>query len=270
MRSLAAVGLVLCAVASPGGLAAQSIWDDPAFALLRQGVDALNDKNYARAEELATQAIAALPNHPLAYYVRGQAAAAQGHWDGAAASFGKTAEIYPGSFAAQRDLASSLERLGRVKEATRAYDAALALRDQDELRARLAFMLADNGEEPRAMTELAKLTARDSKVPAVWSTLGRLSYETGDWAAAEAAYTRSVALKDDGRNWFNLGVVRVRLRNLPGALQAFERAAQHPDVKKQAETEAGRVREAMSPSSGTARQVRTPGQYSVPTGPGGR
>jgi tetratricopeptide (TPR) repeat protein len=230
-------------------------------------MDALNDKNYPRAEELAGQAIAALPNHPLAYYVRGQAAGARSRWDEAAASFAKAAELYPGSFAAQRDLAASLERLGRVKDAARAYEAALALRDQEELRARMALMLADNGEEPRAMSELEKLTARDSTIPVVWSTLARLSYETGDWAASEKAYAKAVALKDDGRNWFNLGVVRVRLNDLPGALQAFEHAAQTPDVRKQAETEAGRVREAMNPSTGTSRQVRTPGQYSVPTGP---
>ena len=265
------IGLVVCAIAGPGSAVAQSIWDDPAFNLLRQGMDALNDKNYARASELATQAIAQLPNHPLAYYVKGQAAAAQSRWDEAAASFAKVTEQYPGSFAAQRDLAASFEHLGKVKEATEAYERALALRDQEDLRVRMALMLAENGQEPTAMAELEKLTARDSKVPVVWATLGRLSFETGDLAGAEKYYAKSVALKDDGRNWFNLGVVRVRLKNLPGALQAFDRAAQHPDVKKQADTEAGRVREAMNPSSsGGARQVRTPGQYSVPTGPGTR
>ena len=114
------------------------------------------------------------------------------------------------------------------------------------------------------MDELEKLTARDSKNPAVWSTLGRLSFETGDSAAAEKYYAKSVALKDDGRNWFNLGVVRVRLKDLPGALQAFERAAQHPDVKKQADTEAGRVREAMNPST---QRRRPPGSDSLDSTP---
>jgi uncharacterized protein HemY len=264
---VAAVALAVSIAAAASAARAQSIWDDPAFTLLRQSMDALNDKDSARAGDLATQAIARLPNHPLAYYVKGQAAAQQARWDEAAAAFAKATEQYPGSFAAHRDLAASLEQLGKVKEATRAYEAALALRDQDALRARMALMLADNGEEPRAMAELEKLATRDSKVPAVWSTLGRLSYETGDWAAAEKSYARSVTLKDDGQNWFNLGVVRVRLKDLPGALQAFERAAQHPDVKKQAAVEAARVREAMTPSAGAARQVRSPGQYSVPTGP---
>jgi tetratricopeptide (TPR) repeat protein len=267
-RLVAAIGLALGAALGPGVASAQSIWDDPAFQLLRQATDALNDGNFPKAGELATQAIAQMPNHPLAWYVRGQAAAAQSKWGEAAAAFGKTAELYPGSFAAQRDLAASLEHVGKVKESAQAYRAALALRDQEELRVRMALMLAENGEEPTAMAELEKLAAKDSKIPAVWSTLGRLSYETGEWAAAEKSYAKALALKDDGRNWFNLGVVRVRLQDLPGALTAFERAGKHADVKKQADTEAGRVREAMSRESGAGRQLRTPGQYSVPTGPG--
>jgi tetratricopeptide (TPR) repeat protein len=253
-----------CALAATGPAAAQSIWDDPAFNLLRQATDALNDKNFQRAGELASQAIAQMPNHPLAYYVRGQAAAAQSKWDEAAASFGKTAELYPGSFAAQRDLAASLEHLGKPKESAQAYRAALALRDQEELRLRMALMLADNGEEPAAMTELETLAMRDSKIPATWSTLGRLQYASGEWAKAEKSYARAVALKDDGRNWFNLGVIRVRMKDLPGALTAFEHAAKDPTVKTQANVEASRVREAMSRESGAARQLRTPGQYSVP------
>jgi tetratricopeptide (TPR) repeat protein len=250
-------------VGAPAAVA-QSIWDDPAFQLLRQATDALNDKSFARAGELASQAIAQMPSHPLAYYVRGQAAAAQSRWDEAAASFAKTAELYPGSFAAQRDLAASLEHLGKPKEAAQAYRAALALRDQEELRLRMALMLADNGEEPSALTALETLATRDSKLPAVWSTLGRLQYESGEWAKAEKSYARSVAVNDDARNWFNLGVIRVRLKDLPGALAAFERAANDPAVKTQASAEAGRVREAMKGDSGSARQLRTPGQYSVP------
>jgi tetratricopeptide (TPR) repeat protein len=261
--------LAVAVSVAPGAAGPQSIWDDPAFQLLRQSMDALSAKEFARAGELSAQAIAQLPHHPLAYYVRGQAAAAQNRWDDAAAAFGKVVELYPQSFAGRRDLAASLEHLGKVKEATDAYEAALALRDQDDLRVRMALMLAENGEGPRARAELAKLAARGSTVPVVWSTLGRLAYEASDWAGAEKAYTRSAALKDDGRTWFNLGVVRLRLQDLQGALQAFEQAARDPNVKKQAETEAGRVREAMSRSTGPSRQVQTPGQTSVP-GPSGR
>lgn len=261
-----ALGLIACATTSVVG---QTIWDDPAFSLFRQAMDAMNAKDFGRAAELTAQAIATLPNHPLAYYVRGQAAAAQGRWEDAAAAFGKAAELYPGSFAAQRDLGASLEHLDKATDAAKAYEAALALRDEDELRARMAFMLFEHGEGPKARAQLERLTARDTKMPAVWSTLGRIDYEEGEWAAAEKAYARASSLMDDGRTWFNLGVVRVRLQDYPGALQAFERASKHPDVKQQAEAEVGRIREAMSRDTGPARQLRTPGQYSVPT-PGGR
>jgi tetratricopeptide (TPR) repeat protein len=266
---LALVALASLALAT-GPAAAQSIWDDPAFQLLRQATDALNASDFPKAGALATKAIAELPGHPLAYYVRGQAAAAQSRWDEAAQSFGKVVELYPGSFAAQRDLGASFERLGKTKEAAQAYTAALALRDQEDLRVRMALMLVDAGDEPAALAELEKLAAAGTRQVAVWTTLGRLQYENGEIATAEKSYAKAVELKDDGRNWFNLGVVRARLKDFPGALKAFERAAQHQDVKKQADTEAGRIREAMRGDSGTARQLRTPGQYSVPLGPGGR
>jgi tetratricopeptide (TPR) repeat protein len=260
----------LALAAGAGAAAAQSIWDDPAFSLLRQATDALNASDFAKAGELAGKAIAEMPGHPLAYYVRGQAAAAQSRWDEAAQSFGKVVELYPRSFAAQRDLAASLERQGKTKEAAQAYKAALAVRDQEDLRVRMALMLAEAGDEPAARAELEKLAAAGSTQVAVWTALGRLSYEKGEIATAEKSYARAVELKDDGRNWFNLGVVRARLKDFPGALKAFERAAQHPDVKKQADTEAGRIREAMRGDSGPTRQLRTPGQYSVPTGPSTR
>ena len=266
---LALVALASLALAA-GPAAAQSIWDDPAFQFLRQATDALNASDFPKAGELATKAIAEMPGHPLAYYVRGQAAAAQSRWDEAAQSFGKVVELYPGSFAAQRDSARRSSGWARRRRRPRRTRPRSALRDQEDLRVRMALMLVDAGDEPTALAELEKLAAAGSKQVAVWTTLGRLSYENGEIATAEKSYAKAVELKDDGRNWFNLGVVRARLKDFPGALKAFERAAQHQDVKKQADTEAGRIREAMRGDSGTARQLRTPGNYSVPTGPSGR
>lgn len=265
-RTFTAVALAFCAIASAGTAGAQSMWDDPAFLLYRQAIEAMDRKAFAEADELTAKAIAQYAAHPLAYYLRGQAAAAQSRWEEAAAAFGKAAALYPGSFAAQRDLGVSLERLDKFPAAVQAYTAALAIRESDDLRARMAFALVEAGEEPRALTELQTLAARDTTLPEVWSMLGRITYGNGDWPAAEKAYTRAAALRDDGRTWFNLGVVRARLNNMQGALQAFERAAQHTDVKKQADTEAARIREAMTRDGGTSRQIRTPGQYSVPAG----
>ena len=247
-----AVGLAFCAIATTGTAGAQGIWDDPAFALYRQAVEAMDRKDYAKASELSGQAIAQQPTHVLAYYLRGQAAMFRARWEEAAASFAKAVELYPGSFAAQRDLGAASEQLNRVDNAARAYEAALALRDQEDLRVRLAFMLLTAGQQPRALSHLQALADRDTKAPEVWSTLGRLAYEKSDLATAEKFFTRAATLRDEGRTWFNLGVVRTRLKNLPGALEAYERAAQHSDTREPAQKEGAKVREAMkAPSTGS-------------------
>ena len=70
-----AIGLAFCAIAGAGTtVAAQGIWDDPAFALYRQAVEAMDRKDYAKASALSAQAIAQQPTHVLAHYLRGQAA----------------------------------------------------------------------------------------------------------------------------------------------------------------------------------------------------
>jgi tetratricopeptide (TPR) repeat protein len=255
---VAAVSLGIGLLVGAPAAGAQGIWDDPAFALYRQAVDAMERKDFPRAGDLAAQAIAQYAGNVPAHYLRGQAAVAQSRWDEAAAAFAKTVELYPGSFAAQRDLALSCERLDRYDEAVRAYESALALRDQDDLRARLAFALFRAGQQPRAMSELKTLAQRDTPMPEVWTTLGRLAYETGDLATSEKAYARAATLKDDGSVWFNLGVVRVALKDFPGALQSFERAAKHEDVRKQAEAEASRLRETMRRERAPSSNVPNP------------
>ena len=248
-----AVGLAFCAIATTGTAGAQGIWDDPAFALYREAVEAMDRKDYAKAGELSGQAIAQQPTHVLAYYLRGQAAMLQSRWEDAATAFGKVVELYPGSFAAQRDLAAAHEQLGRVDDAVRAYEAALALHDQEDLRLRLTFMLLKAGQQPRALPHLQTLAEHDTRTPEVWSTLGRLAYEQNDLSSAERSFTRATTLRDDGRAWFNLGVVRARLNDLPGALQAYERAAHHSETREPAQKEAAKVREAMKgPSPGPA------------------
>ncbi len=60
------------------------MWDDPAFVLYRQGVDAMDAKDFAKAAALARDATAAYPEHVLAFYLLGQASLAQSQWEDAA------------------------------------------------------------------------------------------------------------------------------------------------------------------------------------------
>jgi tetratricopeptide (TPR) repeat protein len=233
-------------LAGAPAVGAQSLWDDPAFALYRQAVDALEAKDYARASALASDAIKAYPDHLLAYYLRGQADLAQSRWDDAAAAFGKVVLLYPASFAAQRDLATALQQAGRTEEAARAYEAALRIRsDSEDVQVRLAFLLIQTKQPDKARPLLQGLADRGTNASEVYTALARMAYEKDDFAGAEAAFAKAVTVRDDGRTWFNLGVVRVRRTDLKGALEAFERAAQHPETREQAAKEIEKVKAAL-------------------------
>jgi tetratricopeptide (TPR) repeat protein len=245
LRPRTAAAVVLWALAGAGGAEAQSLWDDPAFALYRQAVEALEAKDYARAGALAGESLEAYPGNLLAYYLRGQAALAEQRWAEAAEDFRKVTQLYPGSFAAQRDLGASLQQAGKTDEAVRAYEAALAVKpDSEDVQLRMAFLLLQAKHTERAVPLLRALADRGTKAHDVHTALARIAYEKDDFAASEAAFVKALALRDDGRTWFNLGVVRVRRGDLKGALDAFERAARHAETREQAAREIEKVKAA--------------------------
>jgi tetratricopeptide (TPR) repeat protein len=241
-RTLTAAA-VLLAVSVPTH--AQTLSDDPAFALYRQAVQAAEAKDYPRAGQLAKEAIAQYPDHLLAWYLLGQAAMGRAAWDEAADAFGNVVKRYPASFAAHRDRGLALEHLGRVDEARTEFEAALARRaDSQDVRARLAFMLYDKGQRDAALPHLQALADANSTAPEVWVLLARTYYERNDLPASEKAFARAVALRDDGKTWFNLGVVRLRLNDPGGAQTAFKRAAEHAEVREQATRELDKLKPA--------------------------
>lgn len=240
--------VLLAVVLTAGAAHAQSLMDDPAFALYRQAVQATEAKDYARASQLAKDAIAQYPDHLLAWYLLGQASMARSAWAEAADAFANVTRRYPASFAAHRDLGLALENLGRVDEARAAFEAAIARRpDDQDVRLRLAFMLYEKGRRDAALPLLEALATGGSKAPEVWLVLGRTYYERNDLAAAEKAFAKAAALANDGKTWFNLGVVRLRMLDSPGAQEAFRRAAEHPETREQAARELAKLREMTRP-----------------------
>jgi tetratricopeptide (TPR) repeat protein len=248
MRRLVAAALVVAALG--GGAHAQTLTDDPAFALYRQAAQAAERKDYTRATQLATEAIAQYPDHLLAWYLLGQAAMAREAWDDAAKAFANVVQRYPASFAAHRDLGLALEHLGRIDEAKTAFETALVRRSDDQdVRLRLAFMLYDKGQRAAALPHLEALASANTGAPEVWLLLARTYYERTDLPASEKAFTRAAALRDDGKTWFNLAVVRLRLGDQAGARDAFRRAAAHAEVREHAERELDKLRETPKPAT---------------------
>ena len=245
MRRIVALALLFAAVTIAHTAWAQSLTEDPAFVLYRQAAQAADAKDFERASKLAKEAIAEYPDHLLAWYLLGQAAMARSQWDEAVNAFSNVTKRYPKSFAAHRDLGLALSNMGRVQDAKAEFETALSLRpDNDDTRVRLAFMLYDKGQREVALPILEKLASGSSSTPEVYLLLARAYYERNDLPASEKSFTKAVALRDDGKTWFNLGVVRLRLSDFTGAQAAFKKAAEHPEVREQANRELDKLREA--------------------------
>ena len=128
----------------------------------------------------------------------------------------------------------------------RAYEAALKLKPDDEdIQLRLAFVFVNAKQADKAQPLLQALADKGTKAYDVYTTLARIAYEKDDLAGSEAAFVKALAVRDDGKTWFNLGVVRVRRNDLKGALDAFERAAKHAETKEQAAREIEKVKAAL-------------------------
>ena len=112
------------------------------------------------------------------------------------------------------------------------------------------MLLRAGRETPGAGHARASSPTATRRTPDVWIALARNSYDKGDYPATERSFVRATALRDDGPAWFNLGVVRLRLDNRAGALQAFEHAAAHAATREQATAEIERIKAAQvsSPS----------------------
>jgi tetratricopeptide (TPR) repeat protein len=94
--------------------AAESIWDDPAFARYREAAAALEAQDHARAIALARDAISAYPDHILAHSLWGQAALAERRWEEAARALSRVVELYPRA-AAARPRDGGRHRVGAVR-----------------------------------------------------------------------------------------------------------------------------------------------------------
>jgi tetratricopeptide (TPR) repeat protein len=108
-----AVDFAFTAIAGAGAAGRPSLWDDPAFLLYREGVEALDRGDPITALRHANEAIHRYPRFVLAHYLRGQAALAAGRRDDAIGAFAAVVDLYPESAAARAALARLLGRRSR-------------------------------------------------------------------------------------------------------------------------------------------------------------
>lgn len=159
-------------------------------------------RRLGRVEEARREIEAALaldPAAPPALSEAAQLAALAGHWPAARRHLRRLLERRTRDAEAWYNLGLAEERLTRFPEAIAAYERALALAPPrpDEIRTRLAVVLAADGRHEQATDLLTAVLAADPDNAEAHYGLGLLAASAGDAAGAQAAFRAAVGLRPD-------------------------------------------------------------------------
>jgi predicted O-linked N-acetylglucosamine transferase (SPINDLY family) len=226
---------------------------DQAHALFTQG-------DMEGAAQLCRDILAREPAHAQALLLLGAIAGAGGDMEGAATHFRAAAEAAPGNAAAHYNLGVCLVFLGRTDEAVDALsDATRQDTHHDAAFAQLGVLLLEKQRFAEALPVYERLAALRPTEADARSTLGFVHANLGQVEAAEEAYGRALALNpahgpthlnrsklalkrglfadaaayaraaldastDKLDAWVHLGAALVNLRDLKGAVAAFDKA----------------------------------------------
>lgn len=274
MTKLTSLSLALLLAACSGGKPAQSADDPPPFddepktagpgptapassAKVKQGMDAIQAGDFAKAKELLSAAEAEAPNDPQAAFYLGVALEGSGDAAGAREKYkkallldGKLTEAAVNLSALLLDAndgkaalevvqaalkhapthpmllmnrALALEATGDAAGALAAYGQAVkAQPDNAELRYAHAELLAGAGKKDEAIAELRKVAAAadDKLIPAVATLFGKL----GGFADCVSTLDKAIAKKPQADTHTRRGVCRHELKDEPGAKSDYEAA----------------------------------------------
>lgn len=152
-----------------------------------------------KAREALERALALNPKEPGALETRGDLALKEGKLDDAVASYVEASASAPEPARAELVLraAGLLAKKGRGEEGRLVLEAAVGRGIRSvELSSELGDRFVEAGELERALgayTDAAKLSTSD---PTLWELVGELEAKRGRAEAAEAAFKRSLAVKD--------------------------------------------------------------------------
>ncbi len=138
--------------------------------------------------------------------------------------FGHAIDVVPANFLAYNHLGLALYRRGKVAEAVDAFDAALAIRANDEwvLNNRAVCAMTQRDIE-RAETLLRRALELDPNFADAWSNLGNVKWQQHDFDAAARCYQRAMesARSERIEYPFNLALACERLERLDEALRWY-------------------------------------------------
>jgi arylsulfatase A-like enzyme/Tfp pilus assembly protein PilF len=197
-----------------------------ANALMREGLVALNERDFARAAtqfgQLLRRGIVSFEAH---LYL-GRALLGLGRPAEAARHFEEAVRRAPTLPEGWRNLAAARLAMGSRAEARQAYEKALPLAPKDaKLRVQLGELLRDAGQPAAAIERLQEAVTLDPNDASAWNALGMTLGGNARLAEAEAAFRKAVERNAQNQRYaFNLGLALVRQGRAAEARPWFEKS----------------------------------------------
>ncbi len=177
------------------------------------------------AEGAAAQAVRLAPEYPEGHLAMGLVLLARGRSAEAGVELEKTRRLAPGDDTACVQMAGAYARLGRLDEAQRLYDEALALRpnywgNHNELGA----FLVQKGDLQGAEAAFRRVIALRPESDSGYGNLGATLILAGRFAEAEPLLLAGARIRPDAATYNNLGFTYYASGRYQEALEAWEKA----------------------------------------------
>jgi arylsulfatase A-like enzyme/Flp pilus assembly protein TadD len=187
-------------------------------------IDAYSRGALPRAVTLARQLLQERPSMPLGHSLLAQALLQSGSDDEALQVMRAARAAKVASPSLLRQLGLSLAERGATDEA-RAVLSPLAAADDDEAEVALALTDSEAGDQRAALARLERVLLTDPRNAAAWETQALVALRLQRWSDARDAARRALDLQTvRPRAWNDLGVALFQLNDVPGALDAWQRA----------------------------------------------
>ncbi len=193
------------------------VWQVLAFALARQGRDAL---------PALTEAVRWLPGEPSVHLNLGNALARLGRFEAAAASFQRAVALDPGFAAAHNNLGETLARLGRLDAAAASLRRAIDLKDPyPEAHHTLGNVLLKLARVEEAIACFGRAAAQDPGFAEAHANLAAAQRRIGRLEAAIDAHRRVLELEPGRVEAHTALATTLRLAGRPAQAEAACAAA---------------------------------------------
>ena len=216
---------------SGGSAIAFAAQDDPKNLVdldrkIEQVIDAYSRGKVEEAIALGGELVQARPTMPLGHSLYAQALLEAGRDDEALRVMREARQRRVASPSLLRQLGLILAERGIAGEA-RAVLSPLAKAGDAEADVALALTDSEAGLQREALARLERVLAADPRDAGAWETRALVHLRLQQWAPARDAARRAVDLQTvRPRAWNDLGVALFQLNDVPGALDAWQRAVE--------------------------------------------